>query len=86
MHKKTVLPDIRELVKEIERWAAENSSGKERIGYMRREIEKLGGKTKKYFTPFKHRLIVREKLNEKKKDKQEEMANYGIKTKKRKNR
>lgn len=59
MYRRAV-PDTQKVLEEVERWVAENSSGKERIKYMKKKVESLGGTVKKYFIPFKHGLLLQQ--------------------------
>ena len=80
--KRKSVPNIQELLREVEKWAAENSNGKERIRYMRRQVEKLGGEVKKHFIPLKHRLLLKKHSEKKKKERAGKMKEYGLLKKK----
>lgn len=79
MDKKKRVPDIQSLLREVEKWDAENKGGKEKIKYMRKQVENLGGKLKKHFIPLKHRFLLKQHDNKKNQIKKEDMISRGIK-------
>lgn len=82
MDKKIKKPDIQSLLREVEKWDAENKGGKQKIKYMRKQIEDLGGKEKKHFIPLKHRFLLKKHADKKKREKRADMISRGIKMKK----
>lgn len=79
MYKKKRIPDIQSLLREVEKWEAENKGGKEKIKYMRKQVEDLGGNIKRHFIPLKHRFLLKKHADKKKQVKKEDMASRGIK-------
>lgn len=79
MKKKSHLPSIKEIIHQIELFNAENNQSKtNRVRYYKDKIKELGANEKKYFIPFKHRLLVNTRKKEERKKNKEQRVNAGL--------
>lgn len=79
MKKRSHIPCVKTLMKEIEAFNAENNlNNTNRVRYYKGKLKDLGGEEKKYQTPFKHRLVVNKRRKDEKKNKNEERQRLGL--------